>query len=73
MCCALLQALFPDNTYRHDSGGDPTVIPSLTFEQFQAFHAKYYHPSNGRFWFYGDDEPTKRLEILDAYFRYAWG
>lgn len=62
------QALFPDNTYRHDSGGDPTVIPSLTFEQFQAFHAKYYHPSNGRFWFYGDDNPEKRLQILDTYF-----
>ena len=29
------QSLFPDNTYRHDSGGDPQVIPDLTFEQFQ--------------------------------------
>ncbi len=27
--------LFPDNTYVHDSGGDPSVIPKLTFEQFQ--------------------------------------
>lgn len=61
------QALFPDNTYSNDSGGDPTVIPELTFEQFQEFHAKYYHPSNGRFWFYGDDDPTKRLAVLDAY------
>lgn len=33
----------------------------------QEFHAKYYHPSNGRFWFYGDDDPTKRLAILDSY------
>eukprot|EP00775_Hariotina_reticulata_P005466 gene5466-5701_t len=61
------QALFPDNSYRHDSGGDPAVIPKLTYEQFQDFHAKYYHPSNGRFWFYGDDEPTKRLQILDNF------
>lgn len=29
------RALFPDNTYRHDSGGDPEDIPNLTFEQFQ--------------------------------------
>lgn len=38
------QALFPDNTYSHDSGGDPTVIPSLTFEQFQvcARHMRAY-------------------------------
>uniref|UniRef100_A0A383WCE6 Peptidase M16C associated domain-containing protein n=1 Tax=Tetradesmus obliquus TaxID=3088 RepID=A0A383WCE6_TETOB len=61
------QALFPDNTYNHDSGGDPEVIPQLTFEQFQDFHARYYHPSNGRFWFYGDDDADKRLQILDAY------
>jgi hypothetical protein len=63
------QALFPDNSYSHDSGGDPEVIPQLTFEQFQDFHARYYHPSNGRFWFYGDDDATKRLQILDAYLR----
>lgn len=35
----LLQALFPDNTYSNDSGGDPTVIPELTFEQFQVSNA----------------------------------
>ncbi|KAF9601854.1 hypothetical protein IFM89_023619 [Coptis chinensis] len=31
----LLKALFPDNTYGVDSGGDPNVIPKLTFEEFQ--------------------------------------
>lgn len=31
----LLQALFPDNTYGVDSGGDPRVIPSLSFEDFK--------------------------------------
>ncbi|GFR50856.1 hypothetical protein Agub_g13138 [Astrephomene gubernaculifera] len=61
------RALFPDNTYRHDSGGDPEVIPQLTYQQFQEFHAKYYHPSNARFWFYGDDEPVKRLQLLSSY------
>jgi hypothetical protein len=30
-----VQALFPDNMYGVDSGGDPTVIPNLTFQQFQ--------------------------------------
>ena len=30
-----LQALFPDNTYGVDSGGDPQVIPKLTFEEFK--------------------------------------
>ncbi|KAB5561241.1 hypothetical protein DKX38_006198 [Salix brachista] len=60
-------ALFPDNTYGVDSGGDPKVIPKLTFEQFKEFHGKYYHPSNARIWFYGDDDPAERLRILSEY------
>ena len=50
-----------------DSGGDPEVIPNLSFEQFKAFHDSYYHPANGRFFFYGDDAPLARLELLDEY------
>ncbi|PRQ23158.1 putative metalloenzyme, LuxS/M16 peptidase, peptidase M16C associated [Rosa chinensis] len=61
------QALFPDNTYGVDSGGDPKVIPKLTYEEFKEFHRKYYHPSNARIWFYGDDDPTERLRILSEY------
>jgi hypothetical protein len=40
--------LFPDNNYASNSGGDPEVIPDLTFEKFKDFHARYYHPSNAR-------------------------
>ncbi|CAG9466039.1 unnamed protein product [Pedinophyceae sp. YPF-701] len=61
------EVMFPDNQYGVDSGGDPKVIPDLTFSQFQDFHARYYHPSNARFWFYGDDAPETRLEKLAAY------
>ncbi|PKA56112.1 Presequence protease 1, chloroplastic/mitochondrial [Apostasia shenzhenica] len=61
------QALFPENTYGVDSGGDPKVIPKLTFEEFKEFHQKYYHPSNARIWFYGDDDPVERLRILSEY------
>ena len=60
-------ALFPDNTYAIDSGGDPTVIPELSYDEFRTFHGRYYHPSNARFWFYGDDPPEERLRILDSY------
>jgi len=63
------QAVFPDNPYSVDSGGDPQHIPDLTFEQFKDFHASYYHPSNARIFFYGDDDPEERLRILDAYLR----
>lgn len=65
----VLESLFPDNAYGLDSGGDPREIPKLTFEQFQAFHARYYHPSNARIYFYGDDDPEQRLKIADAYLR----
>ena len=33
----------------------------------QDFHARYYHPSNARIWFYGDDDPEERLRILSTY------
>lgn len=59
--------LFPDTIYRHDSGGNPANIPDLTFDQFQAFHKRYYHPSNARFYFYGDDNPTERLRLVDEF------
>ena len=54
-------AVFPDMLYSLDSGGDPAVIPTLTFEAFREFHASYYHPSNARFFFWGDDPEDARL------------
>jgi Zn-dependent M16 (insulinase) family peptidase len=63
------ESIFPDNEYSLDSGGDPRHIPDLTFADFKAFHAKYYHPSNARLYFYGDDDPIERLRLLDAYLR----
>ena len=61
------QSLFPDTTYGLDSGGHPEHIPELTYEQFLEFHRFYYHPSNARIFFYGDDDPQKRLEIINDY------
>ena len=61
------QSLFPDNTYGVDSGGDPTVIPQLSFEQFAQFHGKFYHPSNARIFFAGEDDVYQRLEIMEEY------
>ncbi len=61
------QSLFPDNTYGLDSGGDPTVIPDLTYEQFKSFHDTYYHPANSLIYFYGDDDEQERLRLLDEY------
>jgi len=63
------ESLFPDNEYGRDAGGDPRYIPDLKYADFKAFHEKYYHPSNARFYFYGDDEPADRLRLLDGYLR----
>jgi hypothetical protein len=61
--------LFPDVAYGVDSGGDPANIPDLTYRQFKDFHRRYYHPSNARFFFYGDDDPESRLLILEEYLK----
>ncbi len=59
------QAVFPDNLYSLDSGGNPEEILNLSFAEFKDFHDRYYHPSNARFFFWGDDDEKKRLEIID--------
>ena len=64
-----LQSLFPDNAYGFDSGGDPKQIPRLTYEQFHSFHKRYYHPSNARIYFYGDDDPDERLRLINEYLK----
>lgn len=60
------QSLFPDTLYSLDSGGNPENIPDLTHAAFKAFHASYYHPSNARFFFWGDDNEDARLARIDA-------
>lgn len=67
-----MQAMFPDVTYGFSSGGDPDVIPSLTYGQFLDFHRKYYHPSNSYIYLYGNYDFEERLdwiatEYLDNY------
>jgi Zn-dependent M16 (insulinase) family peptidase len=60
------QSLFPDTTYGLDSGGHPDRIPDLTYAAFKDFHARFYHPSNCRFWFSGNDPEPERLQVLEA-------
>lgn len=58
-------ALCPDTVYAMESGGEPYEIPNLTYENFCAFHSKYYHPSNSYIYLYGDCDMEERLEFLD--------
>ncbi len=59
------QSLFPDNIYSLDSGGNPQNIIELSFEEFEDFHKKYYHPSNAYFFFNGDDPEEMRLQKVN--------
>ncbi len=44
----LNRLLFPDNCYSCESGGHPDHITGLTYENYLASHARFYHPSNSR-------------------------
>ena len=61
-----MQALFPDNCYRFESGGLPEAIPELSQEQFEAFHTTYYSPENSYLYLYGDMDIEETLAYLDA-------
>jgi hypothetical protein len=62
---ALQENLYPDTPYACDSGGSPEAIPSLTYEQFRAFHRAYYSPSNAYWFLYGDIPTADHLVFIE--------
>lgn len=60
-----MEKLFPNTTYGVESGGDPEVIPTLSFREFTEFHRRFYHPSNSYIYLYGDMDIEKTLDYLD--------
>uniref|UniRef100_A0A8C1YAJ7 Presequence protease, mitochondrial n=1 Tax=Cyprinus carpio TaxID=7962 RepID=A0A8C1YAJ7_CYPCA len=61
----LQNKLLPDHTYAVVSGGEPLAIPDLTWEQLKHFHATHYHPSNARFFTYGDLPLEQHLQQIE--------
>lgn len=61
----ILNSLFPDTSYRNESGGDPDFIPDLTYEAYLDFHRRYYHPCNSYIYLYGDMDVAEKLRWLD--------
>ena len=61
----ITDTLFPDTIYSVESGGDPDVIPQLTYAQFLDFHRKYYHPSNSYIYLYGNMDVAEQLDFID--------
>ncbi|TMF52975.1 MAG: hypothetical protein E6I21_03360 [Chloroflexi bacterium] len=62
---AVGKALFPGLPYAYVSGGDPQDIPNLTWDHLKQFHARYYHPSNARFYTYGNQSLETTLETIE--------
>ena len=63
----LQSLLFPTVTYHHNSGGDPSEIPSLTWEMLRDFHARQYHPSNAVLMTYGDLPAARHQEAFERH------
>ncbi|KPP72132.1 presequence protease, mitochondrial-like [Scleropages formosus] len=61
----LQNKLFPDHTYSVVSGGEPLAIPDLSWEQLKQFHATHYHPSNAKFFTYGDMPLEPHLQQIN--------
>lgn len=62
---AISSALFPDTAYSYESGGDPAVIPELTYEAFLDEHARHYRLDNSYIVLYGDMDISRILAFLD--------
>lgn len=62
---AISRSIFGKTTYGFESGGLPSAIPQLTYEDFLEFHRKHYHPSNAYFYLYGDMEPMACLQHIE--------
>ncbi len=62
----LSAALFPDTTYRFESGGVPASIVDLTYEGFLDSHRRHYRPDNSYIVLYGNVDIERVLAFLDS-------
>jgi len=63
----LHKLLFPDTSYGFNYGGDPAVIPELTYDHFRDSYRRHYHPSNARIYLDGSVPLEKTLQMADRY------
>ena len=61
----LLNKILPSHTYSVISGGDPLVIPTLRYTDLLNFHQTHYHPSNSRFYSYGNFPLDDHLKFVN--------
>ena len=68
----IFNTLFPDTPYSEESGGDPKVIPELTYEHYLDIHRQYYHPSNSYIYLYGNMDMAEKLQFIDEHYLSAF-
>lgn len=67
-------ALFGDTPYGRDAGGNPSDIPSLSYEQFKETYEKHYHPTNSKIYLDGKMNLDSVLSLIDGHLsRYGMG
>ncbi|WP_191014621.1 insulinase family protein [Treponema zioleckii] len=61
-------SLLRDCIYEKDSGGDPLEIPKFTYEEFLAFHRRWYRPDNCFVFLYGNIPTEEQLDFIQEHF-----
>ncbi|NMM63848.1 peptidase M16 [Clostridium sp. P21] len=61
---AVNQSLFPDTSYKYESGGIPDEMPNLTYDELVKTYNENYNPSNSYFYLYGKMDIEKTLKFI---------
>ena len=62
---AITKGLFPDLTYKNNSGGEPEDITNLTHKYLKDFHKRFYHASNATYFTWGDLDANEIQKFID--------
>ena len=74
MLCNVINAgLFPNSPYGFESGGLPSSIPDLTYNDFLNEHRRHYRPDNSYIILYGDVDLPPLLALIDQHLCNAQG
>lgn len=65
---SIKKSLFPTTTYHFNSGGEPAIIPRLSYKEFKLFHKRFYHPSNAYFYSYGNFDLIEHLNFINKFY-----
>jgi Zn-dependent M16 (insulinase) family peptidase len=60
-----LRVFYAGTGYQENSGGDPEVIPTLTYKAYQDFYHKHYHPQNCFLYLYGKMNLEEKLQFMN--------